>query len=92
VRYDVDAPAGSRIRALTLADGSALSDDAVYTIAVNDFLAGGEGDGFRVFADAQRRDATEVADLVAFIDYIAALPQPFRAPAAPRFIPINSND
>ena len=92
VRYDPGATPGSRIRTLTLDDGTALRDDAVYTIAVNDFLAGGEGDGYRVFGEAQRRDATEISDLDAFIAYVETLPQPLQAPAEPRFIPINSND
>ena len=91
VRYDPTAPAGSRIRGLTLADGRSFDDDAVYTMTVNDFLASGEGDGYSVFGEAQQRDATEIADLDAFMNYLESLPQPVRAPAEPRFIPINSN-
>ncbi|MGH7444533.1 MAG: 5'-nucleotidase C-terminal domain-containing protein, partial [Longimicrobiales bacterium] len=91
VHYDSSAAAGARVRSVTLEDGAALRDDAVYTIAVNDFLADA-GDGFEMFADAQRRVPTGISDLDAFIQHVAALPQPVRAPAEPRFIATHSRN
>jgi 2',3'-cyclic-nucleotide 2'-phosphodiesterase (5'-nucleotidase family) len=45
VRYDLGKPAGSRLVSVTLADGTALSDTRLYSVAVNDFMVAG-GDGF----------------------------------------------
>src|SRR5690606_14204571 len=89
VRYDPAAPAGSRVRAVTLDDGSPLRDEVVYTLAVNDFLAQGEGDGYASLGNAHERMPLEVSDLDALIAYLAALPQPVAAPAGARFIPID---
>jgi 5'-nucleotidase len=44
IRFDPSKPKGSRLVAVTMADGSPLSDAKTYNVIVNDFLAtGGEG-------------------------------------------------
>jgi 5'-nucleotidase len=47
--YDLSKPAGQRIVLLTV-DGRPVSDEAVYRVAMNSFLASG-GDNFTVFKD-----------------------------------------
>lgn len=88
VYYTPDAPSGRRVQRVTLDDGSALRDDAVYTMAVNDFLAEG-GDGFTMLAEAEAQTRTGITDLDAFIAYVQSLPQPVRAPAEPRFVSVS---
>ncbi|MBX6364287.1 MAG: 5'-nucleotidase C-terminal domain-containing protein [Gemmatimonadetes bacterium] len=81
--YDPTRPPGSRVVSLTLSDGQPVRDDAAYTVAVNDFLAG-QGDAFTAFANPVARKDTGIVDLDALIEYLKALPQPVRAPADPR--------
>jgi 5'-nucleotidase len=81
--YDPSRPAGSRVVSLTLEDGTPVRDDATYTVAVNDFLAG-QGDAFTAFADPVARKDTGIVDLDALIDYLKSQPQPVRAPADAR--------
>ncbi|HET9984663.1 MAG TPA: 5'-nucleotidase C-terminal domain-containing protein, partial [Longimicrobiales bacterium] len=81
--YDPAAPPGARVVSLTLADGQPVRDDATYTVAVNDFLAG-QGDAFAAFADPVARKDTGIVDLDALIDYLKAQPQPVHAPADAR--------
>lgn len=60
-----------------LVGGRPLDPEAVYTVAVNAYLASG-GDGFTVFG--RGTDAVEgPVDLDALVDYLGALPQPFGA-------------
>jgi 5'-nucleotidase len=67
--YDLSKPEGQRIVLLTV-DGQPVRDDAVYRVAMNNFLAGG-GDNFTMF-----REGTEatggVQDVDALEAYIAA--------------------
>ncbi|MGZ8326747.1 MAG: bifunctional metallophosphatase/5'-nucleotidase [Allosphingosinicella sp.] len=67
--YDLSKPEGRRIVLLTV-DGRTVRDEAVYRVAMNNFLAGG-GDNFTMF-----RDGTEstggVQDVDALEAYIAA--------------------
>jgi 5'-nucleotidase len=77
--YDTTAARGSRLLTVQLEDGSVLQPDSVYTVVVNDFLAGGEGDGFAVFGQALHREALGISDLDALIDYLAT----FAGPVAP---------
>jgi 5'-nucleotidase len=67
--YDLSRPEGQRIVLLTV-DGQPVSDEAVYRVATNNFLAGG-GDNFTKF-----REGTEpsggVQDVDALEAYIAA--------------------
>ena len=72
------APARERI-ADARVGGTPLDPAARYTVAVNEFLAGG-GDGFRAFARAKDRVAGG-GDLEALEAYLRAQPRPLRAPA-----------
>ena len=70
VEYDISRARGSRI--LSIAIGQApLQDDALYRVAVLDFLARG-GDGYTGFRDAERITPDNDAPLLAteVIDYI----------------------
>ena len=78
--YDPAGAPGSRLRSVQLEDGTAVRDDVVYTVAVNDFLASGQGDGYTVFGQALRREATGIPDLDALIDYLQSFAEPVRAP------------
>ena len=51
LRYDPAAPPGSRLQAVNVGDRP-LRDDAVYTLAVSDYLAGG-GDGYAALAQGE---------------------------------------
>ena len=50
-RFDLSRPEGSRLLALTLADGSPLDEARTYTVAVNNFMASG-GDNYDTLARA----------------------------------------
>ncbi|WP_068318009.1 bifunctional metallophosphatase/5'-nucleotidase [Polycladidibacter hongkongensis] len=52
IKYSFDAskPAGERIVALTMTDGSPIDPDKVYKVATNNYMRGG-GDGYKVFAE-----------------------------------------
>jgi 2',3'-cyclic-nucleotide 2'-phosphodiesterase / 3'-nucleotidase / 5'-nucleotidase len=78
--YDLSRPPGSRVVSLRLADGTPISDDAVYEVVVNDFLSSGVGDGYEALGRGLSEQPTGVVDLEALIDYIRSLPQPIRAP------------
>lgn len=70
--WDPDAPAGSRVIAIEVAEGDGyrpIDPNAVYRVATNDYLAGG-GDGYTVFESGANWYATGfvLADVVA--DYI----------------------
>ncbi|TMJ13694.1 MAG: bifunctional metallophosphatase/5'-nucleotidase [Alphaproteobacteria bacterium] len=67
--YDLSKPAGQRIVLLTIG-GAPVTDDAVYRVATNSFLAGG-GDNFTVFGEGTD-SATVGSDLDALEAYIAA--------------------
>jgi hypothetical protein len=67
--------AGSRITALTLADGHPFDDSATYSVVINDFmLTGGSGLGFPGHPIAS--EPINVTDLDALIAYLKSLPQP----------------
>ncbi|NLY88072.1 MAG: hypothetical protein GX085_00360 [Firmicutes bacterium] len=73
-RYDDRLPVGNRIVFVSLADGTPVEDDQVYTVAVNRFLYEG-GNGFTVFAEG--KNPTIVAnDLDAFVAYLESLEGP----------------
>jgi len=59
LRYVVDLsrPAGSRVTALALADGSPIEPGRLYKVAVNNFMAGG-GDEFDVLANGREKTDT----------------------------------
>jgi 5'-nucleotidase len=72
--WDPKALPGSRVREVKMADGSPLEDAKTYTVAANEFIAGG-GDGFTTLADG-KVIATGGTDLDALIDYFSAHPDP----------------
>lgn len=78
VWYDPGRPPGRRLVRVQLADGADLDDRRTYTLAVSDFLAAG-GSGYTMLRGAPAEDAG-VTDLDALVRYLAALPQPVRAP------------
>jgi len=88
VRYDPSRPDGSRITDLRLENGRPLRDDTRYTLAVNDFMAGG-GSGFTMLVPEKKRP-TGMTDLDALLGYLARRPQPLQVDAAPRIVPARS--
>ncbi len=70
VRYDAGRPAGERVLAVTR-DGAPLDLDATFTMATNDYMAGG-GDDYRVLTDKVRLIDAYAGTLVAtqVIEYI----------------------
>ncbi|HUH11977.1 MAG TPA: 5'-nucleotidase C-terminal domain-containing protein, partial [Longimicrobiales bacterium] len=76
-------PAGSRILSARLDDDSPLRDEETYTVAVNDFMAGG-GSGFSMLTGALVSEETGIVDLDALVMHLETLPQPVRPPAEPR--------
>jgi 5'-nucleotidase len=67
--YDLSKPEGKRIVLLTV-DGQPVRDEAVYRVAMNNFLAGG-GDNFTMFKEGTD-PAGGVQDVDALEAYIAA--------------------
>ncbi len=85
--YDPARPVGKRVLALTLADGTPVQDGATYTVAVQDFLAGG-GDRYDAFRQPVARRDPGTLDLDAFIAYLKKQPQPVAATADARLVRI----
>ena len=72
VVYDFSQPAGSRVVEVTR-DGAALDPNATFSLAINDYVAGG-GDGYDMLAD-KRRIVDENAGVlmtVQMFDYISS--------------------
>ncbi|MBA3658568.1 MAG: 5'-nucleotidase C-terminal domain-containing protein, partial [Gemmatimonadales bacterium] len=86
VRYDPRRPAGRRIVSLTLPRGGKLRDKARYTLAADDFVAGG-GDGYALLATLPREPAG-LSDLDALTGYLRRLPQPVEVTATPGFVAV----
>ena len=84
VTYDPSRPAGSRISEVRLTDGSWLSDDRQYTVAMNDFMVTNASFGFGTAAVLSEN--LRIVDLEALITYLHSLPQPIGPPAGPRFV------
>ena len=70
--FDSSKPAGSRVTSVTVG-GRALSPNAVYRVATNDYMANG-GDGYTAFAGGRPIIDASAAQYMAsmVIDYIAA--------------------
>ena len=83
VVYDSAAPAGSRVRSITLDGGRAVRDDDRVTLGLTEFVATG-GDRFTMLRDLPRRN-TGVIDLDAVIAHLQALPHPVSPPATGRW-------
>jgi 2',3'-cyclic-nucleotide 2'-phosphodiesterase/3'-nucleotidase len=60
-RFDLARPEGQRLISVTLADDSALGDATTYTVAVNNFMAGG-GEGYDTLA--RTKDQTDTGVLL----------------------------
>jgi 5'-nucleotidase len=78
--YDLSKPAGLRIVSVTV-DGQPLRDDAVYRVAMNNFLASG-GDNFTVFRDGT--DAVVGMQDVDALEAYLSRGEPVTPPAADR--------
>lgn len=62
--FDPARPAGSRVLAVSLDDGTPIrADDTVYTLATNDFVNSG-GDGYTMLADGQGAAREVLAEVV----------------------------
>ena len=83
VTYDSTRPAGQRVREVRLPTGRRMEDRATYTLAINDFLAGGK-DGFTMLP-ALNPERTGVVDIDALVNYLRRLPQPIDLPSDVRF-------
>lgn len=70
--YDAQAPAGSRVVAVTIG-GAPLEEDRIYRVATNEYLAAG-GDGYEALANGELLIDAPAATLVAtaVMDRIAA--------------------
>jgi 2',3'-cyclic-nucleotide 2'-phosphodiesterase/3'-nucleotidase/5'-nucleotidase len=84
VVYDSTRPEGRRIREVRLPNGRRMEDRATYTLAINDFLAGGmEAYDMLPSFPSER---TGVVDLDAMVNYLRRLPQPVELPVDERFV------
>ncbi len=86
--WDGTKPVGERIVTIQKADGTPVEPNAVYTVAVNAFLADG-GDNFTVLTEGTNRVVGPV-DLDALVDYIKQLPQPFSAEIEGRILQVEN--
>ena len=85
VMYDSTKPAGQRIREVRLPTGRRMEDRATYTLAINDFLAGGK-EGYTMLPSLHP-ERTGIYDIDALVNYLRRLPQPIDLPADVRFRP-----
>lgn len=69
--YDSSAPSGSRVVEITVG-GAPLDENATYSVATNNFVAGG-GDGYTVFTEATNFVDTQFVDADVLADAIAEL-------------------
>jgi 5'-nucleotidase len=76
--HDPSRPLGDRITSVTLENGTPLEEDETYTVAAEEFVAGG-GNGFDVFTEGEN-PTEHGAELDALVEYLEGLPQPFEAP------------
>ncbi|MGH7539770.1 MAG: bifunctional metallophosphatase/5'-nucleotidase, partial [Gemmatimonadota bacterium] len=87
VRYEPEAPTGSRVLEARLPNGTPVRPDGVYSVAVNDFMAGG-GSGYTMLMKAAFSELTGLVDLDALVDHLERLPRPVRPPLDPRWIAV----
>lgn len=83
VRYDPEAPDGSRITSITRDDGTPVRAEERLTIGTTEFLAAG-GDGFEALGRG-RVERTGLVDVDALIDYLRHLGDPVGAPPVGRW-------
>ena len=74
VVWDLSKPSPERLVSVTLPDGSAIRDTAMYSIVVNDFMAAG-GDGLVELARGRNTEDTGVLLRDVISDYIRKNPQ-----------------
>lgn len=84
VIYDSSRPAGRRVREVRLPTGRRMEDRATYTLAINDFLAGGR-EGFAMLPSLHP-ERTGIYDIDALVNYLRRLPQPIDLPSDDRFV------
>ena len=84
--WDETLPVGSRITEVSIG-GTPLALANLYSVAVNNFLAGG-GDGFTVLTAGTEQVGGPI-DLDALIGYLEAQPQPLSAPSLARISRVN---
>lgn len=84
VWYDPDAEPGRRIVGMELDDGSPVTDEGVYTVTANDFMAY-RYDEESMAAEALAVEETPVVDLEALVAYLGQLPSPVPVPEEARF-------
>jgi 5'-nucleotidase len=83
VRYDPRRPLGRRVRSVQVG-GRALRRDAQYTLAVDDFIAGG-GSGYNMLVGLPAEPGG-ILDVDGVITYLRRLPQPVEVTVRPGFI------
>ncbi len=83
VRYDPRRAPGKRVRGIEV-QGRRLRQDARYTLAVDDFLAGG-GDGYDMLIGLPAEPGG-ILDVDALIAYLRRLPQPAEITVRPGFV------
>jgi 2',3'-cyclic-nucleotide 2'-phosphodiesterase (5'-nucleotidase family) len=74
VRYDPRRPPGRRIRGIEVGRGRKLQPNADYTLAIDDFLAGG-GEGYAMLAGLPSEPGA-MLDVEGVVTYLRRLPQP----------------
>jgi 5'-nucleotidase len=84
VRYDPRRPAGKRVKEVEFRGGRKLQTDASYTLAVDDFLAGG-GEGYTMLAGRPAEPAG-MLDVDGLIAYLKRLPQPVEVTGVTGFL------
>jgi 2',3'-cyclic-nucleotide 2'-phosphodiesterase (5'-nucleotidase family) len=84
VTYDARKPVGQRVRDVRLPTGRRMEDRATYTLAINDFLAGGK-EGFTMLP-ALNPERTGIYDIDALVNYLRRLPQPVELPGDDRYV------
>ena len=86
VRYDPRSPAGHRVLALTRTDGRPVEPGARYRLALTNYLAAG-GDDYPHLPSLRAR-RTGFTDLDALVAWLRKGPEPVRAPAVGRMVPV----
>ena len=82
IGYDPSKPPGSRIVSLRLSDGRTLSDNALYNVIMNNFMAtGGSNMGPPAGSSSS---PLNIVDLDALVDYMRTLRSPITPPTQPR--------
>jgi 5'-nucleotidase len=72
IEYDPAAPAGARLRRVTMSDGRALDDRRRYRVIMTSFVADG-GDGANLANSATLEELGQT-DLEALVNYLRAIP------------------